>query len=54
MKDDKSSLSAMSVASIRAIESYRSEKDRLFEDRFALHFLEPAWRLILHVLHLPL
>ena len=54
MKDDKFTLSAMSVASIRTIESYRSEKDRLFEDRFALHFLRPVWRLILHLLRLPL
>ena len=54
MQDDKFSLSAMSVASIRAVESYRSEKDRLFEDPFALHFLKPGWRLILHMLRLPI
>ncbi|MBU7047918.1 MAG: hypothetical protein HXS54_15885 [Theionarchaea archaeon] len=54
MKDDKFSLSAMSVASIRAVESYRSEKDRLFEDPFALHFLKPGWRFVLHMLRLPI
>ncbi|MBU7018955.1 MAG: SAM-dependent methyltransferase [Theionarchaea archaeon] len=53
MKDDKFSLSAMSVASIRVVESYRSEEDRLFDDRFALHFLKPVWQLILHILRLP-
>lgn len=45
-------LSAIGVASIRAVESFR-KKDRLFEDRFAIGFMSPVWRVVVELLRLP-
>lgn len=51
--NDSLVLSAMGAAALRAIESYRSEKERLFEDRFARGFMTPFWRGIIEVMRLP-
>jgi len=53
MKPDSASKSGLAVAAVRAIESYRPEKERLFEDRFARRFLPPVWRGIIELLRLP-
>jgi methyltransferase (TIGR00027 family) len=48
MKPGKISQTAQGAAALRAIETYRSKRDRLFEDPLAHGFLEkPAWRVIL-------
>ncbi len=53
MKPDSASKSGLAAAAVRAIESYRPEKERLFEDRFARRFLPPVWRGIIELLRLP-
>lgn len=53
MKPDSASKSALAAAAVRAIESYRPWKERLFEDRFACRFLPPVWRGIIELLRLP-
>lgn len=53
MKPDSASKSALAAAAVRAIESYRPRKERLFEDRFACRFLPPVWRGIIELLRLP-
>ncbi len=53
MKLHSISRTAQGVAAIRAVESYRTCTDRLFEDQFAAGFLSPAWRLIVHLMRLP-
>lgn len=47
------SRTALGTAAGRAIESYRPERVRLFEDRFAMGFLPPMHRAIVHLLHVP-
>jgi methyltransferase (TIGR00027 family) len=47
-------LAATGAAALRAIESYRHKKDRLFEDRLARGFLKPFWRGIVELMRLPL
>ncbi|HIJ64815.1 MAG TPA: class I SAM-dependent methyltransferase [Candidatus Hydrogenedentes bacterium] len=47
------SRTALGTAAGRAIESYRPEKDRLFEDRFAMAFLPLAYRAIVRLMRVP-
>jgi methyltransferase (TIGR00027 family) len=53
MKSDRLVFAAMSPAFLRAMESYHSKKDRLFEDQFARGFLKSSWRAFLELLRLP-
>lgn len=53
MKSDSAIKSALAPAAVRAIESYRPRKERLFDDGFAIGFLPPVWRGIIEVLRLP-
>ena len=53
MKSDRLVQEVMSLAFIRALESYHSKKDRLFEDRFARGFLKFSWRAFLELTRLP-
>jgi methyltransferase (TIGR00027 family) len=53
MKSDRFVFGAMALAFVRALESYRSEKDRLFEDQFARGFLKFSWRALLALMRLP-
>lgn len=53
MKSDKLVQEIMGLAFIRALESYHSEKDRLFEDRFARGFLKFSWRAFFELTRLP-
>jgi methyltransferase (TIGR00027 family) len=53
MKADSASKTALGTAIGRALEWYRSDKDRLFEDPFARAFLTPGYRLMLDLLRLP-
>lgn len=53
MKTDIVSQTAEGTAAGRAIASYRLEKDRLFEDRFARGFLKFGYRVIVDLLRLP-
>jgi len=53
MKPDSASKSGLAAAAVRAIESYRPRKERLFDDRFACRFLPPVWRGIIELLRLP-
>ena len=46
MKPSSAILSAAAPAIIRVIESYRSEKERLFDDRFANGLLPALFRVI--------
>jgi methyltransferase (TIGR00027 family) len=48
------SSTALGTAAGRALESFRSSEDRLFEDRFALDFLPAVYRLAVLVLRAPL
>ena len=41
------------MAAVRAMESYRPERDRLFEDRFAMGFLPLMYRAIVRLLNIP-
>ncbi len=53
MKSDKWIQEVMGLAFLRAMESYHSEKSRLFEDCFARGFLKSSWRALLELMHLP-
>jgi methyltransferase (TIGR00027 family) len=53
MKSDILINEIIGLAFLRAIESYHSEKDRLFEDHFARRFLKFSWRAVLELLRLP-
>lgn len=48
------SRTALGVTAIRAVETCRPERDRLFEDPFAMGFLPPAYRAAVRLLHVPL
>jgi len=54
MKPSSAILSAAAPAIIRVIESYRSEKERLFDDRFANGLLPALFRVISDLLRVPL
>jgi methyltransferase (TIGR00027 family) len=43
----------MGLAFLRAMESYHSKKNRLFEDQFARGFLKFGWRALLELMRLP-
>ena len=47
------SQTALGTAAGRALESRRPEGDRLFSDPFAMAFLPPTYRAIVHLLDLP-
>jgi methyltransferase (TIGR00027 family) len=53
MKTGRVSRTALGAAAGRAIESSRSEDDRLFEDRFARGFLTVGYRVIVDLLCIP-
>jgi methyltransferase (TIGR00027 family) len=53
MKSDKWVQEVMNLAFLRALESYRSKKNRLFEDQFARGFLKFSWRALLALMRLP-
>ena len=53
MKSDELVREVMSLAFLRAIESYHSKKDRLFEDHLARRFLKFSWRALLELMRLP-
>ncbi len=53
MRQETVSKTALGTAAGRAIESYRPESDRLFEDRFAMGFLPFMHRAIVRLLQVP-
>lgn len=54
MKPSSAILSAAAPAIIRVIESYRPEKESLFDDRFTRGLLPPLFRVIFDLLRVPL
>jgi len=54
MKPSSAILSAAAPAIIRVIESYRPEKERLFDDRFTRGLLPTLFRVIFDLLRVPL
>lgn len=53
MESDEWVQQVMGLAFLRALESNRSKKDRLFEDRFARRLLKFSWRALLELMRLP-
>ena len=53
MKSDEWVQEVMGLAFLRALESYHSKKNRLFEDQFARGFLKFSWRALLALMRLP-
>jgi len=53
MKPNNAEMSALAAASIRAIESYRPEGERLFEDHFTRSLMPPFWHAVVKLLSLP-
>jgi methyltransferase (TIGR00027 family) len=53
MKLQKASRTAEHMAFFRALESVRSDRQRLFEDPFAIHFLRPALRRAVKISRIP-
>jgi methyltransferase (TIGR00027 family) len=52
--EDRASRTAEFMALFRALETRRPPRSRLFEDHFAIGFLRPAFRLVVHLSRLPL
>ena len=53
MKQKRASTTAEYMALFRALESYRSKKERLFNDRLAIGFLKPSLRMAMHLSRIP-
>jgi len=54
MRESQASQTAEYMAFFRALESARSPRKRLFEDRFAVHFLRPSLRKVVRLSRIPL
>jgi methyltransferase (TIGR00027 family) len=54
VREKQASQTAEYMAFFRALESARSPRKRLFEDRFAVHFLRPSLRKAVRLSHIPL
>jgi len=48
----KKQFSALSVASLRGMESYYPENERLFYDRISIHLMPPLWKVFLKLMRI--
>ena len=52
MNPNQISKTALSAAALRVIENMRPKQERMFEDKLALIFLKPVWRIVMQLFRL--